>query len=204
QALRLPGLRGSSGRAAGHGLPDGRGGAVIVDGATRDRPVEEAFDHVVVGSGAAGATAAMVLAESGASVAVVEEGPAVGTGQFRDAAFASLRTLYRDMGGQIARGRAAIPVFQGRCLGGSTVVNSAIMWRLPEDVWAEWRDGFGLGDALPFAELNANFDRIEGDLSVAPTPEEVWGGNNRLVAAAGAAPGVRTAPMRRAVAAGRG
>ena len=90
---------------------------MIVDGATRDRPVEEAFDHVVVGSGAAGATAAMVLAESGASVAVVEEGPAVGTGQFRDAAFASLRTLYRDMGGQIARGRAAIPVLQGRCLG---------------------------------------------------------------------------------------
>src|SRR5439155_26474545 len=116
--------------------------------------------------------ARMVRAESGASVAVVEEGPAVRTEQFDDRAYATLRTLYRDMGGQIARGRAAIPVLQGRCLGGSTVVNSAIMWRLPEDVWGGWRDGFGLGDALPFAELNANFDRIEGDLSVAPTPEE--------------------------------
>jgi choline dehydrogenase-like flavoprotein len=177
---------------------------VIVDGARRDRPLEEAFDHVVVGSGAAGATAAMVLAESGASVAVVEEGPAVRTEEFTDRAFPTLRTLYRDMGGQIARGRAAIPVFQGRCLGGSTVVNSAIMWRLPEDVWAGWRDDFGLGDALPFAELERNSDRIEADLSVAPTPEEVWGGNNRLMAAAGTALGVRATPMRRAVAGCRG
>jgi len=73
---------------------------VIVDGAEqRDRPLVEAFDHVVVGSGAAGATAAMVLAESGASVAVVEEGPAVRTEQFDDRAYATLRTLYRDMGG---------------------------------------------------------------------------------------------------------
>ncbi len=181
---------------------------MIVDGAARDRPrdpaLEEAFDHVVVGSGAAGATAAMVLAESGASVAVVEEGPAVRTEEFTDRAFPTLRTLYRDMGGQIARGRAAIPVFQGSCLGGSTVVNSAIMWRLPEDVWAAWRDDFGLGDALPLAELERNFDRIETDLSVAPTPEEVWGGNNRLMAAAGTALGVRATPMRRAVVGCRG
>jgi hypothetical protein len=177
---------------------------VIVEGASRGAPLEEVFDHVVVGSGAAGATAAVVLAEAGSSVAVVEEGPTVGTEQFRDRAYASLRTLYRDMGTQVARGRVAIPVFQGRCLGGSTVVNSAIMWRLPEDVWAGWRDDFGLGDALPLADLVQNFYRIEADLSVAPTPEDVWGGNNRLMAAAGTALGVRATPMRRAVVGCRG
>ncbi|MDP9341297.1 MAG: GMC family oxidoreductase [Actinomycetota bacterium] len=177
---------------------------MIVDGATQDRPVDEAFDHVVVGSGAAGATAALVLAESGASVAVVEEGPAVRTEQFVDRGYDTLRTLYRDMGGQLARGRAAIPVLQGRCLGGSTVVNSAIMWRLPEDVWAGWRDDFGLGDAVPFGELDGHCDRIERNLSVAATDEGVWGGNNRLMAVAGTALGVRASPMRRAVVGCRG
>ncbi len=177
---------------------------MIVDGAQQEHALDEAFDYVVVGSGAAGATAAKVLSEAAASVAVVEDGPAIGTAQFRDQGFHTMRTLYRDGGAQITRGKAAIPVFQGRCLGGSTVVNSAIMWRLPDDVWATWRDGHGLGDALPLEALHSNWDRIERDLSVAPTPEEVWGGNNRLMAAAGAALGVRTAPMRRAVVACHG
>jgi choline dehydrogenase-like flavoprotein len=166
--------------------------------------MREEFDHVVVGSGAAGATVAMVLAESGSSVAVVEEGPAVRTDEFGDRSYEVLRTLYRDAGAQLARGRVVIPVFQGRCLGGSTVVNSAIMWRLPGDVWAGWRDRFGLGGALPLDELERNFDRIERDLSVAPTEERIWGENNRLMGVAGVAMRVRTAPMRRAVVRCRG
>lgn len=179
---------------------------MIVDGG-RDpgaAALGEAFDYVIVGSGAAGATAARVLAEVGASVAVVEEGPAVGTADFKDRAAVSLRGLYRDMGAQLTRGRAPIPVFQGRCLGGSTVVNSAIMWRLPQDVWEAWRSEFGLGEALPFAELERRSDLIEAELSVAQTPEAVWGGNNRLMAEAGRALGVRAAPTRRAVVGCRG
>ena len=44
--------------------------------------VDEAFDFVVVGSGAAGAVAAHTLAELGFSVAIVEEGPWVKTRDF--------------------------------------------------------------------------------------------------------------------------
>ncbi len=96
------------------------------------------------------------------------------------------------------------PVIQGRVLGGSTVVNSAIMWRLPEDVWAGWDREFGLGRDLPLEQLHQRWDLIERELSVAPTPQEVWGENNRLLGIGGRALGVRTAPMRRAVAACRG
>src|SRR5205807_2669319 len=67
------------------------------------------------------------------------------------------------------------------CLGGSTVVNSAIVWRIPDDVYAPWRDEFGLGDALPLAALHRNWDVIEEEISVAPTPPAVWGGINRLM-----------------------
>lgn len=179
---------------------------MIVDGSREPQAAAfgETFDYVVVGSGAAGATAARVLVESGASVAVVEEGPALGTADFGDRAPAALHDLYRDMGAQLTRGRAPIPVFQGRCLGGSTVVNSAIMWRLPDDVWDAWRTEFGLGEALPLDELHRRCDRIEPELSVAGTPEEVWGGNNRLMAEAGRRLEVRVAPTRRAVVGCRG
>ena len=109
--------------------------------------MSETFDYVIVGSGAAGASAARVLADVSGSIAIVEEGPAVSTEQFEDRALPAFKRLYRGMGAQVTGGRAPMLVIQGRCLGGSTVVNSAIMRRLPEEVWREWDASYGIGAA---------------------------------------------------------
>lgn len=169
-----------------------------LDGASSG-PFEEAFDFVIVGSGAAGATAARVLADTGRSVCVLEEGPAVATQDFGDKLYPAFKTLFRDMSAQTARGRAFIPVIQGRCLGGSTVVNSAIVWRLPEDVWRPWRDEYGIGAALALSELHKRWDAIERELSIAETPDAVLGEFNRLMGAGAARLGVSAAPIRRNV-----
>ena len=112
--------------------------------------------------------------------------------------------MMRAMGSQVAQGRAAIPVIQGSCLGGSTVINSAIAWRMPEDVWQTWQTEFGLGAALPLEALHAHWDQIERELSARPTAPEIWGQNNRLLAVAGQRLGVDTAPLRRFEAGCRG
>jgi choline dehydrogenase-like flavoprotein len=177
---------------------------VIFDGEHERRAVDETFDYVIVGSGAAGATAARVLADTGARLAVVEEGPAITTGEFRDQLFPAFRRLYRAMGTQVATGRAAIPVLQGSCLGGTTVVNSAIAWRIPEDVWQSWRSDYGLGEALPLDPLHTHWDQIERELAVRPTAPEVWGENNRLLALGGQRLGLATNPLRRFEASCRG
>lgn len=166
-----------------------------VDGAKGAR-FDEAFDYVVVGSGAAGATAARSLASTGRSVCVLEEGPSVDPKDFGDDSWGAFKTMFRDMNGQVARGRAFIPVIQGRVLGGSTVINSAIAWRVPDDVLAEW-DALGLGDALPAKELHRYWDEIEKDLDAAPTPREAWGGFNGLMDAGARRLGARAEPTRR-------
>ncbi len=168
-----------------------------VDGAS-GRKFDEVFDYVVVGSGAAGATAARSLAQTGRSVCVLEEGPAVDPKDFGDDSWNAFKTMFRDANGQVARGRAFIPVLQGRVLGGSTVINSAIVWRIPDDVLAEWA-ALGLGDALPARELHKNWDAIEKDLDVADTPPEAWGGFNKLMHDGAARLGVRAEPTRRYV-----
>jgi len=166
-----------------------------VDGAKGER-FDEVFDYVVIGSGAAGATAARALAGTGRSVCVLEEGPAVDPAAFGADSWGAFRSMFRDANGQIATGRAFMPVIQGRVLGGSTVINSAIAWRLPDDVFAEWA-ALGLADALPPKELHRYWDEIEKDLSVAATPVEAWGSFNTLMRDGARRLGVEASPTRR-------
>jgi choline dehydrogenase-like flavoprotein len=140
--------------------------------------VSESFDYVVVGSGAAGAVAAHVLASSGASVAVVEEGPWVRTRQFGERVYDAFRKMFRDAGMQVIEGRAFIPLLQGRCVGGSTVMNSAIAHRTPEDVLDEWHQ-FGLGASITARALEPHFEALERALSAQAVSDDALGENDR-------------------------
>jgi choline dehydrogenase-like flavoprotein len=141
----------------------------------------DAADFVVVGSGAGGATAALVLAEAGRDVIVVEEGPEVQDADRALGPFEAFVRLFRDRGTQVAMGRSVMPVLQGRCVGGTTVVNGAIVWRLPEDAYERSFGEAGARDDIPLAALGAKMDRIERDLGVAPTPEDRLGNNGLLM-----------------------
>lgn len=159
--------------------------------------MSETFDYVIVGSGAAGASAARVLSDVHPSIAIVEEGPAVATEEFEDRALPTFKRLYRGMGAQVTGGRAPMLVIQGRCLGGSTVVNSAIMRRLPEEVWREWDSSYGIGDAVPYQDVLTASGEIERELHAEPTPQAIWGGNNGLLNKGAAAVRVAGGPTLR-------
>jgi choline dehydrogenase-like flavoprotein len=172
-------------------LPEGS----VVDGESLAEDMVDAFDYVVVGSGAAGAVAAHVLAKSGVRVALVEEGPWVRTRQFTERVFDAFRQMFRDVGTQAMEGRSYIPLLQGRCVGGSTVMNSAIAHRTPEDVLDDWAARFGLGDAINARVLEPHFDALERDLGARAVSDEALGDNDRRFleeASAHGLPGRRT------------
>lgn len=162
-------------------------------------PAGEVFDVVVVGSGAGGATCARNLALAGFEVALVEEGPWVGEEDFDANVWRAMKRTFRDFGTTYAQGKAIIPVLQGRCVGGTTVMNSAICWRTPDDVLESWRNDFGLEDTLRQNRVDAAFEAIEKDLSVSPTPEEVFSESDRLMKAACSKVGLRPEPTSRNV-----
>jgi choline dehydrogenase-like flavoprotein len=144
----------------------------FVDGAQKGLPIEDA-DFVIVGSGAGGGAAARVLAASGARVVVLEEGPRMRPEELGVSEGASRNRLFRNQGKQAAFGRAATPFLQGRVVGGTTFVNSAIVWRLPQKVLERWHREFGLADGLPQAALDEAAARIEEELSVRPVADGV-------------------------------
>ena len=91
----------------------------------------------------------------------------------------AFRRLFRDAGMQVMEGRAYIPLLQGRCVGGSTVINSAIAHRTPaEDVLDEWRR-FGLGASITAKALEPHFDALERELSARAVSDEALGENDR-------------------------
>lgn len=144
--------------------------------------VEDVADVVIIGSGAAGATAARVLTEAGLDVVVVEEGPHVPAAQLRSDLYSSLKGLWRDLGMQVAKGRAYAPILQGSCVGGTTAINGAIVHRLPEAVHQQWGAG-GASELLSLRALERVYDQLDRELSVGAVPDAVLGNNGKLMRA---------------------
>lgn len=155
-------------------------------------------DVVIIGSGAGGAVAALNLAEGGMRTVVLEAGPELRPEMMDKDAPRFMARYYWEGGLRAIGGSAQIPSLQGRCLGGSTVVNSAIMLRLPDWVREEWASGHHL-EFLRGPGLEESYARIEARCHVTPTPEAVQGRRNRVTRAALAAVGMPGGPLPRAV-----
>jgi len=152
----------------------------VVDRATNGDIVTDA-DYVVIGTGPSGATAARVLTDAGHEVAMIEEGRWVKAEEFDGSSFTAQKKCYRELGTVAAMGKNMIPIIQGRCVGGGSVINAAIIWRMPEDVFERWIKEYQLGDALAWKDMEKAFDTLESDLHVVPVAPEVMGRNNSLL-----------------------
>lgn len=138
-------------------------------------------DYVVIGTGPAGATAAHVLSAAGYDVILIEEGRWVKPEEYRDHVFTAQKNFFRELGTVAAMGRSVMPILQGRCVGGGSVINAAIVWRLPEDLYERWERDYGIGRAFSWSELQRAFETLERDLNVKPVSPEVMGRNNALL-----------------------
>ena len=116
-------------------------------------------DVCVVGSGAGGATAAAVLAEAGLDVIVLEDGGYFKTEDYSANIPDMMSKIMRDGGSTVILGRSPIPYLEGRCVGGSTVINGGMCWRTPERILDEWVEN-GLTDLSPMG-LEPHFDEVE-------------------------------------------
>lgn len=126
---------------------------------------------LVVGSGAGGATTAAVLAGAGRQVLVAEEGPEIAPGTLPPFSLQEMEQAYRHHGSSAALGSPPIAYAEGRCVGGSTEVNSGLWHRLPAPLADEWRRRFGL-DEFTTAALDEYAARIEAWVPVHPLPGE--------------------------------
>ena len=148
---------------------------------------------VIVGSGAGGATMAAELADAGIDVVLIEEGGYHPTESFTAEGGRALRALYRDGGGGIAVGRPPVLFAEGRCVGGSTVVNGGMSWRTPPQVLHRWATEEGV-TGISETEMDPYFARVESRISVALQDPETVGRDSALLKKGADAKGWRIVP----------
>jgi len=124
---------------------------------------------LIIGSGAGGATTAAVLAEAGRRVTVVEEGPWIDPDAVEPFSIEEMVRKYRHHGSSAALGSPPIAYAEGRCVGGSTEVNSGLWNRLPDYLAEEWSRTYDIDEFSPTA-LDAYAERVESWQSVGKVP----------------------------------
>jgi choline dehydrogenase-like flavoprotein len=167
---------------------------VIFDAAHLPLPLRLAADLCVVGAGAGGAMVAMIAAEAGLSVVVLEAGDFLTPGDMVQREEAMFPRLYWEGGGRTTSDRA-IHVHQGKGVGGSTLHNLNLVKRIPASIRDRWARERHL-EALPVAAWDALYDEVEALLSVSEAPAELASQSNRLLRAGAEALGWRGGGLR--------
>ena len=132
--------------------------------------MKDRFDVIVVGSGAGGGVVAGELAERGRDVLLLEAGPHLTAVDFdRWEAKATHEFWWPIRFGFLPDGDA-VAFLAGRCVGGTTTINTKVALRAHENDIAKWHPETGLtGDgSAPFslAELEPYYERVEERLGV--------------------------------------
>jgi choline dehydrogenase-like flavoprotein len=149
---------------------------------------------VVVGTGAGGAACAYELASRGRAVLLLEEGDYHRRSAFTSRASETFKKLYRDQAMTFALGNVGTPVWSGRAVGGSTVINSGTCYRAPSRVFRAWREELGLTQ-FTSDSMAPYYQRVEAMLQVAEAKRDLTGGVGRVVARGAEAMGLSHHPL---------
>jgi choline dehydrogenase-like flavoprotein len=154
---------------------------MIFDASALPLPLRLKADLVIVGSGAGGAMVAMVAAEAGLSVIVLEAGEYLTPADMTQREEDMLPRLYWDAAGRTTADRA-VKIHQGRGVGGSTLHNLNLCKRIPLSIRARWAAERRL-EHLPAQAWDALYDEVERLLEVSTVPRDRWNRHNLLLEA---------------------
>jgi hypothetical protein len=142
--------------------------AQVTDGRSITDDLTLECEVVVVGTGAGGAAAAYELASRGRAVLLLEEGDFHTRSTFRGRPSHAYKDMYRDEAMTMAFGNVTVPLWTGRAVGGSTVINSGTCYRAPQRTLRRWRTEMGLPSMFSSEGLGPYYERVESMLQVAP------------------------------------
>ncbi len=151
-------------------------------------------DVCVIGSGAGGAVVAYELSSLGYSVIIVEEGGYYTTKDYDGKPLNNMKNMWRGAGSTVSFGIPPISIPTGKCVGGTTAINSATCFRTPEHIVEQWYKSLKL--PLKYIELESYFERVEKIINVTELNWDVLGNCAKIVKRGADALGLHCKPLK--------
>ena len=159
--------------------------------------MKEQFDVVVVGSGAGGGVVAGELARRGRDVLLLEVGPHLTAADFTRWEAKATHDLFWPLRLAPLPGGEMLAFLAGRCVGGTTTINTKVALRAHERDVAKWHPATGLtnerGEPFAAADLEPYYERVEQVLGVRERTD--WRKSVRTVEAGFRALGAELEPV---------
>lgn len=147
--------------------PDAQLVAPRVTTPVKEEKLPAEVDYFIIGSGAGGAVAAYRLAcetDDPSGILLLERGTRYQPLQdFQDTEIEMMKKVYKEGGLQQTK-TFSMTLLQGECVGGTTVINNAVCFTMPDSVRQIWEEQYD----IDLSALNAEYDRIAKELSIKP------------------------------------
>lgn len=149
--------------------------------------VRERFEVVVVGSGAGGGVVAGELSQRGRRVLLLEAGPHRTAADFLRWESHAMADIWWPMRLAMPAGEAAVPpvpIIGGRCVGGTTTINTKVALRASRHEFDKWHAFGGLvndaGEPFGPDDLAPHYARVEQQLGIRERAD--WPANLQMIA----------------------
>jgi choline dehydrogenase-like flavoprotein len=153
------------------------------------------YDFIIVGSGTSGGVLAYYLQTAGAQCLLVEAGK-----YFRADTFPENEADYSAQlfwgGGIEFDTRCTMGFLRGKCVGGGSVINQALLDRFDDMAWDDWKSASGV-DFFTSEAMAPHYDAIESELSLQTIPPERRNRNAELFIRGLDGAGIGWAPLQR-------
>lgn len=153
-------------------------------------------DFVIVGSGVSGGRVADDLTAAGARVLMLEAGKRFEKNTFPANEFEGSTKLFWNGGIEVTED-GQLGLLRAKCVGGTSIVNQALVDRFDEDAFSDWRSRSGI-DFLSMEGMRPHYEASEAGLSIESIPEKYRNRNAHLFTKACDARGIEWQGLRRA------
>jgi choline dehydrogenase-like flavoprotein len=128
------------------------------------------YDFAIIGSGAAGGRVAYDLTSAGATCVMLEAGKAFEATTYPGEELDYTAQMFWGAGLEFAAG-AHLAFLRGKCLGGGTIVNQALMDQNDEVAFSDWFERSGV-DFFNCNDMAPHYEAAEGQMELKELPPE--------------------------------
>ncbi|MCM0607251.1 MAG: GMC family oxidoreductase [Xanthomonadaceae bacterium] len=133
---------------------------------------------IIIGSGPSGGRFAAQLTRAGYSCTMLEAGRKFTSKEFPLSELDGSAKLYWGGGIELSTD-AKLAFLRAKCVGGTSIVNQALLDEFDDNAWDDWRDRSGIKD-LGTSTYKPYYSKVASDLSIQPIEDRYFNKNTKV------------------------